>query len=526
MKKNLLLTAITLIIVLSSFVFALKLIPSQVTFGFDQARDAYEANSIWQKHDLKILGPSSDVPGLNHGVLWYYFLALAYGISRGNPEGAATFMSSLLYLFIPIIGLVTYKITRNYKDSLVTIVLYSFAPLVIAFSYWLSNPTLALFIAPPLLLLIWMYLKKQSNTLALFIGLGYGLLIQSDFAFLVLLLTLPLYYYFFKVKLRIVNILTFSIGLSMALLSFIITYIKFDTNIVQLILSFLVGNTGAEFSTSSSLLRLADWTVNIFSITFLPFPKLLVFALLFLLVLLKRRAIMNINNKLITFLLIWLSGSLFIFIFNRGSMSATFFYGPFLFPGALLAGLVLNNLIKKEYLRYCALAAIVLFQALLINSWASRYFTPLSIQIGNTTKFEEEIINYTYDQSKGKSFIINSITSPLFINTTWAYLYEFYGVNKYGYQPYWGGRSQAGYLGKLSEKPPSDVTLRYLIIEPQEGIQEIWKARILYDEDKISDVVERKKIGNFEIQMRIVNSSKGIIPVPDILQKRADVIDF
>ena len=523
---DLLLVIITSAIVLFSFAFALRLVPSQVTFGYDQARDAYEANSIWQKHDLKILGPSSDVPGLNHGVLWYYFLALAYGISQGNPEVAAIFTLFLLYLFIPVMGIIAYKITENYRDSLMSVALYSFAPLSVAFSHWLSNPMLALLIAPPLLLLIWMYLKKQNKILALFIGLSYGLLIQSDFAFLVLLLTIPFYIYFFKLKVKISDALMFSLGLLIALSTFILSYIKFQTNIIQIISSFLVNNTGAGFSTSSALLSLVDWTVNIFSITFLPFPKLLVFALLLFLITYKRKEIFNISNKLITFLLIWLSGSLFLFIFNRGNMSATFLYSPFLFSGALLIGLILNNLIRKDYVRYSILAGIVLFQALLINSWTNRYYTPLSIQLGITTKFEKEIVNYTYNQSEGKNFIINTITNPLYINTTWAYLYEYYGKNKYGYLPYWGGRSQVGYLGNLSEKAPSNVALRYLIIEPQDGIQEIWKARIIYDEDRISDIIERKKFGNYEVQKRIINLNKGPIPLPDILQKRADVLKF
>lgn len=526
MKKNLLFFIITSAVVLSSFVFALKLISSQVTFGYDQARDAYEAYSIWHNHDLKILGPSSDVPGLNHGVLWYYFLALAYGISQGNPEGAATFSLVLLYLFIPIIGLISYKLTKNYKDSLMAVALYSFAPLGVTFSYWLSNPMLALLITPPLLLFIWTYLKEQNKILLPFIGLGYGLLIQSDFAFLVLLLTIPFYIYFFKLKIKRSEFLLFSSGLLIALSTFILTYIKFKTNIVQLVMSFLVNNTGTGFSTGSSLLSLIDSTVNIFSITFLPFPKLLVFALLAFLIFYKRKEIFSINNKLITFLLIWLSGSLSIFVFNRGSMSAIFLYGPFLFSGVLLMGLILNNIIKKDYARYLILAVIILFQVLLINSWTSRYFTPLSIQIGNTTKFEKEIVDYTYEQSKGKNFVINSITVPLYINTTWSYLYEFYGKNKYNYLPYWGGRSQVGYLGNLSEDVPSNAALRYLIIEPQEGIQEIWKTRIIYDEERISDIVEKKKFGNYEVQKRVASLNKGPVPIPDILEKRADVLKF
>jgi hypothetical protein len=525
MRKNFFLLAIALAVFLTSFIFSFRLISSQVTFGYDQARDAYEAYSIWHGHDLKILGPSSDVKGLNHGVLWYYFLAITYGVSQGDPEGAATIMLCLMFLVIPIFGAITYKITKNYEDSLMLISLYSLAPLCVTFSYWLSNPTLSLLITPPLLFLIWKYLKKQTSLLASLIGFGYGLLIQSDFAFAVLLFTVPLYIYFFKIKTKISNFLAFSLGLLVTLSTFILTYIKFNINLGQIALSFLVNNTGIGFSTGNSLISLIDSVVNIFAITFLPFPKLLVFALLVLCIY-YRRKILAINNKLVTFLLIWLSGALFIFVFNHGSLDAPFLYGPFLFAGAVLISLVIKDFIKRRYAIYLILITIALFQMLLINSWTSKYFSPLSIQLANTTKFEKELIDYTYAQAKGKDFVVNSITSPLYINTTWSYLYEFYGKNKYGYLPYWGGRSQVGYLGNLVEKIPSNIALRYLIIEPQDGIQAEWKAKIIFDEDKISDIVEQKKIGNFEIQKRIVNLNKGVVIPPDILLSHPKVLSF
>ncbi len=522
-KNHLLLLTATILVVLFSFFFALKLVPSHLVFGFDQARDAYEAYTIYHDFSPKIMGPSSDVPGLNHGALWYYYLALAYGITQGNPEGAGVFTLCLMYLFTPIIGIAAYKILRDFKSALISVIVYSLAPLCVAYSYWLSNPTLALLITPPLLLTIWLYLRKPKSILAFLVGIGYGLLIQSDFAFVVLLLTIPLYLYFFKLKLRIKDLLVFSAGLLIAVSTFIIAYIKFHTNVVQIGLSFLANNTGTGFSTGQALISLLDHTINLLAITFLPFPKLLVFLFL-LLSFLYRKKIFNSNNKLVKFSLIWLSGIIFLFIFNRGNMTATFLFGPFLFSLALLIGFLINTFIKRGLIKYAVLFVILLFQFLLLESWDKANTSVLSIQQGMTINYEKQIIDYTYKSAGGKPFVINSVTNPLFINTTWAYLYEFYGKNKYGYLPYWGGKDQTGYLGNLPQGSTKSANLRFLIREPQEGITDVWASKIIFKEEELSDLIEEKKFGKFVVQKRMFHPNKPPVMVPPDLLNRQDVL--
>lgn len=525
MRKNLSLFFFTLLVFLSSFLFALRASSSQIAFTYDQARDAFESSSIWNNHDLKILGPSSDVPGLNHGVLWYYFLAPLYGVSGGNPEMVSIAILCLTYLFIPILGVIAYKLSKNVKLSLITVLLYAFSPLVIAFSHWISNPILSLFIAPVLLFLLWRYIQKQNKVLAFLIGLGYGLMIQSDFAFLVLTFTVPLFIYFFKIKLRMSGILLFLGGLLTGLSTFILTYIKFHTNVFHIVSSFLVDNTGAGFSTSSSLLLLLDTMVNILSVTFLPFPKMLIFFLLAIVTFLYRKKVFNIKNKLMVFLLTWSSGILFIFIFNHGKM-IDFLYAPFIFSTALLMSLVLSIVTNKNKYIYGFLGLIIFFQVLLINSWVNKCYTPLSIQKCITTKSEKEVIDYTYKEAGNKPFIINSITSPLYINTTWAYLYGFYGKNKYNYLPIWGGKDQSGYLGKLPTNATSGTKLRYLIIEPEAGIPDLWKTRIIFDEDTISDLIEERKFGEIIVQKRLMNPNKKDLKVPAILELHPEVFEL
>ena len=60
---------------------------------------------------------------------------------------------------------------------------------------------------------------------------------------------------------------------------------------------------------------------------------------------------------------------------------------------------------------------------------------------------EIALVDYTYQEADGKSFSISSLTSPLYVNTLWSYLYNWHGVNKYGSLPHWLGRDQIGQLG-------------------------------------------------------------------------------
>ncbi len=102
-----------ILLILASFYISITSLSSSITFGYDQARDAFEAMSIWKSHDIKIMGPTSDIPKVNHGVIWYYFLSLAYGIGNGIPENAALFNFLVQFLTVPLVFFVTWKISKK-----------------------------------------------------------------------------------------------------------------------------------------------------------------------------------------------------------------------------------------------------------------------------------------------------------------------------------------------------------------------------------------------------------------------------
>src|SRR3990167_8429303 len=73
-----------------------------ISFAYDQARDGFVVQELLQG-DLKLLGPSvSGVPGLAHGVLYYYLIAPVYYFGHGDPRIVAYFLS-----FIGALGVFT-----------------------------------------------------------------------------------------------------------------------------------------------------------------------------------------------------------------------------------------------------------------------------------------------------------------------------------------------------------------------------------------------------------------------------------
>lgn len=512
---------------LASFFYAISLLSTQIVFGFDQARDAFEAFTIWHDHHVKIMGPSSDVPGLNHGVLWYYVLAVAYFLGKGIPENAGFIILLILYLSMPFMAFITYKMSKSSTVTAVTIIFYAMSPLFISFTHWLSNPTLSLLITPPLIYMLWKYLHTQSAKLAILIGVLYGLLIQSDFGFVILLFILPIFFYKFKLKISFKNSFLFFLGVFFATITFFISFLKFHINVFNLVLSFIFRHSSTNFPVSTSALSFIDNMIKFLTLTYMPLPQLLTFFLLVVILYKNKEVFFAKRDTLTDLLLVWMSGILLIFIFNHGSLGAIFFFGPFLFPLAFLVSIFLVRITSRFRILLCIVTVLIILQSMTVYSWTKAGTSPLSVQQGMTTNYERQLVDFTYQGAEGKPFVITTITNPLYINTTWAYLYTMYGKQKYDYVPYLWGKDQTGYLGNLPMQTDlKKVKLRYLISEPPEGIDELWAIKIIYEEDKISTIIEEKRFGTFMVQKRLFSTDKEFVATPAALLEHPTVLNY
>jgi len=505
-RKNILSFIICFTILLMSFLLAVIPFPKQLFFYYDQARDAFSAYGIWHNFHLPILGPMTDIPGLFHGVLWYYFLTIPYALGNNNFYFTGYFLLILFFLTLPVCAYLTHKLFNNFFITAVSVILYAFSPLFQLSTRWISNPVFSLLVTPFLLLFLWKYINKQNAKDALLVGLAFGLLIQSNFAFVFFLLLLPIYFLIFRLKFKIAEIAFFIIGLILTLSSYIIAEIKFHGRGIIALIHYI----SVSHSSTSTLLNFPISTINKYleflSVSILPVPTSLIIIIIFLaaiLIFLKKilSHTIEIRKKPIIFLTIWLLNICLFELFNTGISRSLFVFQPSILPLILICSYLLYLLIKNKFVLLIIIVIIMCLQISMNLFWIKNTLNPLTVQLGMTYANEQKIVDYTYYSSYKNPFTINTITNPLYINTTWAYLYQFYGESKYGYLPYWGGRDQQGNLGNipLTDKP---ISIRYLIIEPTTGIPDFFVKEAINAENTKSVVVETKKVGNYVIQKR------------------------
>src|SRR3989304_1204100 len=111
---------ILILLILLGLMVRFLYFPDNVYFAYDQARDAFISQKIFQG-DFKIVGPPASVPGLFHGALSYYILAILYKLFEGNP-----FSLSAIFRIYNLIGIIPLYIIANKLFGKTTALLSAF----------------------------------------------------------------------------------------------------------------------------------------------------------------------------------------------------------------------------------------------------------------------------------------------------------------------------------------------------------------------------------------------------------------
>lgn len=463
-----------------------------ITFSFDQARDAYIAGEVL-KGDLKIQGPPTSTRDFFHGVLFYYLLAAGYAIGSGSPLVATGFLAAISSLGAIPVYLLTKKVTGHELVSILAGFLFSVSYEQAQYATYLSNTLIASATVP--LLYLGLYLWHQNKKIGPIIaGLGWGLSIQSNFF---LLYHLPVILLLLVIKILPAtrkNLLSFSIPVLLCISTFIVSEAKFGFPSRVGIQNLL---TRREYTTQKvGLPRLIntykDQFILLLSNNLFP-GQPIVAAGLFVIALLGLVFQIKKNRGLLILLL-----GLF------SSIPALFFGGvstPYINVG--LGSLVIVVL-AVTYRNFFVPVVILLscFHLAFISANLHRGQAVFSIQKDMLLSRELEAIDYMYKESGGEPFSINSITAPLYINTTWSYLFNWYGKSKYGFVPFWHGHSQAGSLGDNLSTPPKGIERTFMIIEPSQGLPQDIINQILEEEKGYSSFNHAKQFGEITIQNR------------------------
>lgn len=506
LESYLMLLFIFIIAILIRFLY----FPNNIYFGFDQARDAFAVKEILS-NNLKLIGPPTTFEGLNHGVLYYYLYAPFYWLGGGDPAFAAAFLRVVNASGLFLIFSLTTVLFNKYV-GLISAFLYAVSFEQTQFALYFNHPPLAVISILIMFFGLALLIIQQKDFGLIIALLGLGLSIQ--FEFLLTYLIVPFVIILFALRklippvgtrIKLLSFLTFFL----TIMTFIIAEIKYGFRSFNALSQLLFNGSEKSLYKIISMYLFEMGQAIKFNLTGPTEFKLLTgFVLLISYLVLLR----SVVKKQIIFLGIWFFSVIIIyFVSGGGDIKADVIqYHPNVGVSLSLIILVsyLSFVIGKKTNYLITLIIIILISAAnfsliqKINPFGS--MTEINAQSFMLLSDEKKVIEYIYQQSSGKEFAVKAITLPFYVNTTWSYLFEWYGLKTYGYLPIWNGINALGFPGNLKVEDAQDKApaLRFLIIEPVRGIPTYLIDAYLREENYFTDIDKEVEIGKFKVQVR------------------------
>lgn len=468
-----------------------------LVFDYDQIEDQFYTYTI--AHDLNpaIIGRAVyGDPRLHHGVFYYYYNSIPFLISGGNLFASVywnSFFNVSTGIFLFILARLLFK--RN-LPGIIAAFITAFSFEFIKFSDWLTIDTPAIFLVPLFYLGLWgFYEEKFWSYILLPVSLGFC--IQSDLSFLYLIPVGLIFLVIFKPKLPTLKLFLLSLGLFTAsILTLILTEIKLQFSGIKFFLNFSENfSNAAKYSYQDRFLLFFEDFFKNFSGNLLPSRLDLGIYLGLLIILLALYYLYSQKTgrdekKGIIFLLFYLLSPA-ITLFLGYHDTPWFLIG---LPGAIA---LISGYVISKFKPIIIISVLTVFALSNINMIIGRpakayqlfdsFYDPSSY-----LAYQIEAVDYTYEQSGGKPFAINSVTYPLYYNAMWEYLYTWYGKGRFGYTPTWLGGDQV-YPYSLLAKPQGEEKNFYMLISRTQRIPK-WEE----DRGKVWALGQGKLMGQKE----------------------------
>ncbi len=491
------------VIMLMGLILRFLYFPGNVQFAYDQARDAFYSSGITQGH-FKIVGPPSNFSTyIHHGVLFYYIAGPVYKISGGDPTGLSVFLRIYNLFGVILIYLICITLFNKYI-ALISAFIYAVSFEQTQYSLFLSHPTMAVL---PIMLMylgfaLLIFRKKQYGIIVAV--LGFGLTIQFHIGQIFQGLQFLLLPVLFRNSIPRISRKTYLLSLLCFLIvvsTFIAAEFKYGFRLIN---GFIYQHPPFDYSISlsdrlDSLITFLDrfFQENIISINIIKgFGSLLTISLFVI----AYKKYKNLHNQII-FLSCWLLLGLFIPLYIK---NGAYFYSICTsIPIILITAFLIYNVFQKTKIT-AVLILLIIFSSnlsLIIKNNPSGPTNAITSQDGMLLKQEEEIIDITYLKANKQPFAVNALTIPYDINTTWSYLYNWYGQKKYGYKPVWGGNNAEGYPNALIVNNARSTLpyKRFLIIEPLQGLNKKTMDDFLREEGYFTNIINTTKIGSLTL---------------------------
>ncbi|OGM26535.1 hypothetical protein A3D00_03465 [Candidatus Woesebacteria bacterium RIFCSPHIGHO2_02_FULL_38_9] len=474
--------------------------PKNVYFAFDQARDSYFALNIL-RGDLRLIGPPSAASDkLFPGPLSLYIYSAIYFLLGKSPVILSAFFRILNATGIFLTFLIGSALFGN-PVGLLSALLFAISYEQSQYSLFSSHQPLAVI---PMLAFYYglsiLIFEKKKKGLAISTT-GLALAIQFHYVYVLLVPIFILIIILFKRKIPIITRKNFLISLGLFLLvvsSYIIAEVKFGFRVFSVVFS-SNPKISLHFNDVLYVVRrsLHDQFFSNYQYLFLVLASLLLTTYY----LIRKKA----TRDKIIFLVLWFCGGLIPYLLS-GTTSYYYSGSAFVSLSILISYAIFKTYPKFKKLSLTLLGLILINNILQIKT--QNVIGPnkdIVIQpemlIGN----EEKVLDYSYQNAGTKTFAVKALTIPLNINTTWSYLFEWYGKEKYGFLPIWVGKPAEGFPGNLPyESSRSKLPeTQFLIIEPTIGISQSYLENFFKEENYFTKLVEEKKFGTIIVQKRL-----------------------
>lgn len=479
--------------------------PDNVYFAYDQARDAYMALEIL-KGDLKLIGPPSFASDkLFPGPLIFYIYAPIYFFFGKNPEAVAAFLriyNAFGVFFVFFIG----SIIFNRFTGLIAALLFAFSYEQSQYSLYLLHQPLAVITVLLFYLGLSLLIFKRDHRGVVISAAALGLSMQAHYGYIFLGAVLLTMFIVFQDRLKLIRFKDLLLSFSLLILttsSFLLVELKYHYFSSFIRQSFDPGapkvSSGIHFNETLFIINRFLYDTFLANYQLTPLVALLLAAII--LYFLHQKEL----KLKILFLLIWFFGGLSLYLLS--GVSSYYYSASTSVSLLILTSYAIYKLYSSSHL---LLAIFIILGIIANNLFSITTINPqglnrdMVIQPGMLTSSQRQILDYVYTNAEGQPFAIRSLTVPLDINTTWSYLFEWYGKNKYGYLPTWIGPIAQGFPGNLPvENARSKLPQKqFLIIEPTIGIREAIKDNFFREESYFTKLSETRSFGTITVQKR------------------------
>lgn len=477
---------------------------ANIVFDYDQIEDLFYTYKIAVDKEFPIIGRAIyGDPRLHHGVFYYYYNTLPFLFSGGNPFVTAYWNSFFNVSTLFILFFLSRAMFKKILPGLLTAIIAATSFEFIKFSNWLTIDTVTIFTVPLFYLGLWLFYKKRGWGLIL-AALGLGLSIQADLTFLYLIPIFIVYSLIFKPGVPSLKLFLLSLTVFIATTAtLVLTEIKLNFAGVKTLLNF--SNTFSEtklpFMERLQLFS-GDFGIN-FSRNLIPDrPDLGIYLataiILITLYFLFKHQTTKQEKYAVYFLLLYLLSPAITLLLGY-HQKPWFLIG--LPPAiALITGYAISKL-KLKVLILGAILAIVLSNTTMVLNRPSKAYRLFDSIYDSTSylDYQLQVIDYTYNSSEGKPFAINAVTYPLYYNGMWAYLYNWYGREKFKFVPSWLGGDQL-HPYDLLPKAGQDFEFFYVLISETGRIPEVFKNQgKKWGEDK-GKFIEEQSFPGFTVR--------------------------